>query len=183
MNTLDLIFYLILIIAVWNGWRKGFIVQLISIVGFFLAIYLAARYGEWVGEQLSLDTSYAHVGGFAITLVGAWIGCGLLSRFLHHVFKWIGFGFFDTLLGILLSVVKYLIIASLLFSVLARLNIDYNLIKKETIEQSKHYEWVKNLSSNMVPYLEKLEDKLPTQAQETLNETKETLKWNNNSQE
>ncbi len=55
MNTIDLIVCLVLALAVWNGWRKGFIVQAGSLVALVVGLWLALRFGKPVGEWLHFD--------------------------------------------------------------------------------------------------------------------------------
>ena len=59
MNTIDLLVCLVLVLAVWNGWRQGFIVQIFSLAGIVAGIWLAARFGAEVGALLRLDEEVA----------------------------------------------------------------------------------------------------------------------------
>ena len=69
MNAIDLIVCLVLALAVWNGWRQGFVVQVCSLAGVVAGIWLAAHYGGRVGAWLELDGEFAAAGGFAAVLV------------------------------------------------------------------------------------------------------------------
>ena len=71
MNTIDLIVCLVLALAVWNGWRKGFIVQVCSLVAIAAGLWCAAHYGPGVGDALHLDPSVRTAGGFAVVLRAA----------------------------------------------------------------------------------------------------------------
>ena len=71
MNAIDLIVCLVLALAVWNGWRQGFVVQVCSLAGVVAGIWLAAHYGGRVGAWLELDGEFAAAGGFAAVLVAA----------------------------------------------------------------------------------------------------------------
>ena len=51
MNIIDLVLCLVLLLAVWNGWRRGLILQICSVVALVAAIYLAARYGSMVAKD------------------------------------------------------------------------------------------------------------------------------------
>jgi len=55
LNAVDLIVCLVLVLAVWNGWRQGFILQVCSLAGIVAGIWLAAQFGTQVGEWLRLD--------------------------------------------------------------------------------------------------------------------------------
>ncbi|MDE7123533.1 MAG: CvpA family protein, partial [Alistipes sp.] len=63
MNLLDLIVCLALVVAVWNGWRSGVVVQVCSLAGLLAALWAAARYGAPAGEWLRLDEGRAAAGG------------------------------------------------------------------------------------------------------------------------
>ena len=62
MNTIDLIVCLILALAVWNGWRQGFVMQICSLAGIVAGIWLASRYGVYVGAWLKLDATVSAAG-------------------------------------------------------------------------------------------------------------------------
>ena len=66
MNAFDLIVYIALAWAVFNGWRKGFLLQMLSLVAIVAAIYLAAEYGSQVGLMRGLEASTASIVGFIV---------------------------------------------------------------------------------------------------------------------
>ena len=55
MNTIDLVVYLVLALALFEGWRRGAILQICSLAGLVAGIWLAARYGAAVGTWLGID--------------------------------------------------------------------------------------------------------------------------------
>ena len=80
MNILDLIICLVLLVALFNGWRKGFILQLCSLVAVVAAIVLASRYGAEAGAFLKLDAQYAEPAGFVVVLLVAMLVMFILLR-------------------------------------------------------------------------------------------------------
>ena len=150
MNTLDLIVCLVLALAVWNGWRQGFVVQICSLAGIVAGIWIAARFGAQVGGWLRLDDDVAIAG-----------------RVVRKVFHFAGLGVADTLLGIAVSVLKYLLVLSVLFSAFDALNEDYCLVGPRTIEQSKSYKPVRWLSESIFPFLEWVGERVPRQEEKT----------------
>ena len=133
MNTLDLIVCLVLALAVWNGWRQGFVVQICSLAGILAGIWIAA----------------------------------IAGRVVRKVFHFAGLGVADTLLGIAVSVLKYLLVLSVLFSAFDALNEDYCLVGPRTIEQSKSYKPVRWLSESIFPFLEWVGERVPRQEEKT----------------
>ena len=92
MNAVDLIVCLVLVLAVWNGWRQGFILQVCSLAGIVAGIWLAAQFGTQVGEWLRLDPDIAAAGGFvtvlvAVILVVAIAGMGLAPLWVSDMIR------------------------------------------------------------------------------------------------
>lgn len=168
MNAVDLIVCLVLALAVWNGWRQGFIVQICSLAGIVAAIWLAARFGTVVGGWLRLDAEVASAGGFITVLVVVILAVAILGRLMRKLFHFAGFGIADTLLGIAVSVLKYLLVLSVLFSAFDSLNADYTLVGPQTIERSKSYKPVMRISEAVFPFLEWIGDQVPPRDEKPL---------------
>ena len=150
MNTIDLIVCLMLVLAVWNGWRQGFVMQVCSLAGIIAGIWVASRYGAEVGAWLKLDETISAAGG----------------RLVRKLCHFAGFGIADIVLGIAVSVLKYMLLLSVLFSAFDTLNEDYTLIGARTIEKSKSYKPVMRLSERIFPFLEWVGEQVPRQARE-----------------
>ena len=159
MNTLDLIVCLVLALAVWNGWRQGFVVQICSLAGIVAGIWIAARFGAQVGGWLRLDDEVAAAGGFVTVLVAVILVVAIAGRVVRKVFHFAGLGVADTLLGIAVSVLKYLLVLSVLFSAC--------LVGPRTIERSKSYKPVRWLSESIFPFLEWVGERVPRQEEKT----------------
>lgn len=175
MNTIDLITALVALWAIWCGWRRGFVMQVLGLLGIFIAIWLAAQFGGRCGEMLHLDEAYSLAGGFAVVLVVALIGIGIISRLMRKLLKFVGFGGFDALLGIVISLAKYLLLLSIIYSTFHRLNRNFEWIRPQIEEESITFSPVQSFSKSLFPLVEWLGEKLP----ETSFELKEEFKkWN-----
>ncbi len=160
MNIFDLIVYLALAWAVFNGWRRGFLLQMLSLVAVVAALYLGAIYGAELGSMLGMKGTTAQVGGFITIFVASLIAIAIAGRLLRGALKLAGLGVVDTLLGILFSTVKVALIVSVLFSWFAALNKDYKLASKQKIESSRWFEPVAEITDKLTPYFEELKDDL-----------------------
>ena len=137
MNTIDLIVCLMLVLAVWNGWRQGFVMQVCSLAGIIAGIWVASRYGAEVGAWLKLDETISAAGGFVVVLLAVVLLVAIAGRLVRKLFS-----AFDTL------------------------NEDYTLIGARTIEKSKSYKPVMRLSERIFPFLEWVGKQVPQQARE-----------------
>lgn len=161
LNAIDLIVCLVLVLAVWNGWRQGFVVQVFSLAGIVAGIWFAARYGAAVGQWLRLDDSIAAAGGFVVVLLAVLLLVAVAGRLVRKLFRFVGFGIPDIVLGIAVSVLKYLLLLSVLFSVFDTVNADYALVKRQTVAGSKTYGPVLHLSQHLLPFLERVGERVP----------------------
>ena len=151
MNTLDLIVCLVLALAVWNGWRQGFVVQICSLAGIVAGIWIAARFGAQVGGWLRLDDEVAAAGGFVTALVVVILVVAIAGRVVRKVFHFAGLGVADTLLGIALALLQAVLLLGLAFK--ATDYFDPELIARSTREESKCYAPVMCVADKIFPSL------------------------------
>lgn len=153
MNTIDLLVLLALAVAVWSGWRRGFVVQAGSLAGLGAALWAAWRYGDTVAAWLGLDADTAAAGGFVAVLVAVLLLTGIAVRLVRGVCRFAGLGLFDTLLGVAVSLFKWLLLLGVLFSALDSLNSDYALLPQQTVDESKTYRPLRDFSQRLFPRL------------------------------
>ena len=161
MNPIDLIIVLTLAVAVWIGWRRGFILQACSLAGLVVAIWIAMRCGAAVGGWLRLDPAIAAPGGFVAVFVAALVAVALGARLLRKVFRFAGFGVPDVVLGIAVAAVKFLLLLSVLFAAFDRFDADRKWVSRKTIETSWGYEPVKSFSERVFPLIEAFGERIP----------------------
>ena len=160
MNIFDIIVYIALAWAVYNGWRRGLLLQLLSLVALFAGMYFALQYGPQIGVMLGAEGLAAKLLGFAVIFFVALILITVLGHLVKRVFRFAGLGIFDTLLGILFSAVKVGLVVSVAFTCFESLNCDHQLASEQTVVESKWYKPVKGFVSVMTPYFEQVADQV-----------------------
>ena len=160
MNVFDVIVYIALAWAVFNGWRKGFLLQMLSLVAIVAAIYLAAEYGLKLGVMFGLEAATASIVGFMVIFLASLVGITVLGHLMKAVFRFAGLGIADVLLGILLSVVKVGLIVAVLFAWFDNVNSNYEWASKEVVEESRWYKPISSVVDKVTPYFEKCKDKI-----------------------
>lgn len=122
---LDIIIIIAAILSFYVGYRRGFIVQLISLVALYVAILLAPSIAEPIGSIFmgSDAQGIAFVAGFflvvAISMMVVWFVAPLIGKLIF----WNPFKKFDALAGGLLNLVVSFIIASAIFAAFDYANI------------------------------------------------------------
>ncbi len=117
MNWLDIVILLLLLVAVWQGWRQGVVTQILGLAALALGIFLAWKYGGEIGGWLGLEDVMASVVGFIVVLVVVIVGVVLLGRATRGLFRIVGLGVFDNILGMLFSAIKMAIFVGLFMMV------------------------------------------------------------------
>jgi membrane protein required for colicin V production len=156
MNVFDIIVYLALAWAVFNGWRRGFLLQMMSLVAVIAALYFAAQYGSELERILAINVGVEGVVGFIIIFVGALIITAIGGYVLRAVFRFAGLGVADILLGILFSVAKLGLIVSVLFSWFASVNKNYDWVSKQTVEESRWFKPISEVTDKLTPFFNEL---------------------------
>ncbi len=145
--------------------------QACSLAGIAVAIWLAINYGGSVGKWLQLDDQIATPAGFVAVFVVVMIAVAIVARGARKLFHFTGLGVLDILLGIVVSLAKYLLVLSMLLAAFDRMNQSWDLIPRQTIESSKGYRPIIKLSERLIPLWEQIEKKIPqaNDSQETSN--------------
>ena len=152
MNIFDIITLIFALLAVVNGWRKGFITQLCSLIGILGGVALAVAFGAKVGALFGIDPTFSKPIGFMVTFVVSTIATSFIAKILSSIFSSIGLGGLDSLLGIALSALKYGLILSVLFVAFENLNKEVHLIKPHIISESKCFKPISALSDTALSW-------------------------------
>ena len=154
MNFFDILTIVALVWAIVSGWRSGLISQILSLGGVILGIILALGYGAAVGEMLHIDARFSVVAGFLITFVATLIVASILARLLSKILSFIGLGWINTLLGILLSIVKGLIVLSMLYASIFTINNSLKLVEPQYFDNSVSFNVVRKATQALLKYWE-----------------------------
>lgn len=152
MNIFDIITIIVLILAAIAGARKGFIVQLFSLLSIVGGILIASAYGPSAGEALNLDPAYSKIVGYIVTFIATAIAASLVARILAKLFSAMGLGGLDTLLGVVLSAVKYMLVLSVVFTTFERLNTNMQMVEAQHFESSKSFRIVSSMAGTALDW-------------------------------
>ncbi len=154
MNVFDIIIYIALAWGVYNGWKRGFLLQMLSLLAIIAALYFSVQYGSELERILGMKVT--GVTGFIIIFIGALIVCTIAGYILRAVFRFAGLGIVDTIFGITFSLAKVVLIVSVLYSWFASINNKFDLVEKKTIEESHWFKPVAGITDKLTPYFEEL---------------------------
>ena len=119
MAFIDFIILLLAIWAVYRGWRAGFLKEIISMIGFFVGLFLAAalysNFGEYLAPKIGASPGVSDVIAFILIWVVVPILLGMVANILTKALKGMKLGLPNSILGAALSTMKYLVLMSCIF--------------------------------------------------------------------
>lgn len=139
---LDLIFAVVIVLAILKGYQRGLIVGLFSlvavIIGLAAAMKLSAVVAQYIGNAVKVSDEWLPVISFAVVFIIVVLLIRLGANAIERTIEVVMLGWLNRLGGIILYVVIYTIV----FSVLLFYAEQINLIEPETIEKSVTYSFV-----------------------------------------
>ncbi|GGE94126.1 membrane protein required for colicin V production [Chishuiella changwenlii] len=137
-NQLDVLILIALVFGFVNGFFKGFISQLIGVVGFFIAIWLSFKFYQmvevFVNDYNIVADGLTSLVALVLTFGIAFFTIKIISSLTQKLVEAIGLGLVNRLGGAALGLVLYLMLCS---SVLYYVNPILELGFKETKDKSK----------------------------------------------
>ncbi|WP_333663845.1 CvpA family protein [Chishuiella changwenlii] len=137
-NQLDVLILIALVFGFVNGFFKGFISQLIGVVGFFIAIWLSFKFYQmvevFVNDYNIVADGLTSLVALVLTFGIAFFTIKIISSLTQKLVEAIGLGLLNRLGGASLGLVLYLMLCS---SVLYYVNPILELGFKETKDESK----------------------------------------------
>lgn len=139
---IDITYFGLLLLAVFKGFRKGFIIAIFSffaiIIGLAAALKLSVVVAEWLGTSINVNARFLPVLAFILVMTGVvWLVrlCGLLIQKALQIAM---LGFINKAAGIIL----YALLYTILLSVVLFLAEKIDLIKQNTIAESHFYSFL-----------------------------------------
>lgn len=155
MNTIDIVFGIILILGLIQGFKKGLFVELASLVGLIAAIYGAIHFSHFVADWLVERTSWTerliNLAAFAITFVIIVLVVSLAGKLLTKIADFAMLGIINKIAGAAFAVVKYAFLLSVVIMFLNEANERIGFVSEEAMGESILFSPVKSLAPAILP--------------------------------
>jgi membrane protein required for colicin V production len=137
---------------IFKGKREGFISQLLSLTGIILGIVLSISFGEDLGSALGINQQWAAIIGFIIILILTTLATSLLTRFLAKSISFAGLDWLNTVLGIVFSILKGLVILGMFYAAIFAINERARLVEPEEFDKSSSFNVVRKVANPLLEY-------------------------------
>ncbi len=157
MNILDIILLICFVPALIQGFRKGFISQVVAIISIIAGVWMSARFAslasEWLGQYVQGSEQVLKVVAFALILIIVIAALTLFGKLIEGTIKLVMLGWLNKLLGVVFSLLKAGLIVGLVIMAFCSLNDTFGFVSEETMNSSVLYPPLKDLAYSVFPYL------------------------------
>ena len=157
MNILDIILLVCFVPAIFQGIRKGFIAQAVSIISIILGIWASARFAnvvsDWIAQYITASEQVLRLVAFALILVLVFLVLAALGKMLEGVIKLVMLGWLNKLLGVVFALLKTGLIVGLVIMAFSSLNDNFKFVQESVLNESIMYPPLKKLAFEVFPYL------------------------------
>ena len=152
MNYLDIIIAIILLLFGVKGFRKGLIIEVVTLLAFAVGIYGAMHFSDFTAEHLKefmeINPKYLNTTAFVLTFILLVILVNVIGRMVTKLIQAMNLGFFNKLGGAVFGMAKGVLLCSIMVMVLNNFQL-IGIVKPEVREQSKLYPYIEET----VPYV------------------------------
>ena len=156
MNYLDILLVLPLVFGAWRGFKKGFIIEIFTLLALLVGIYAGIHFSDFMSNLLrnnGMTTKYLPVIAFTITFLGVGAMVFFAGKALEKLIKAVALSPLNKIAGLIFGLLKMLYICSAILVILESIDEKNDFIPTEQKEGSLLYNPVKQTSLKTIPAL------------------------------
>lgn len=164
---IDVIFLVLMILALIKGFRNGFVVAVFSLLGILIGLAAAMKFSTlvaaWLKESTQISAAWLPFLSFILVMIAVVLLVRLGAMFIQSAMEMVLLGWLNKLSGVLLYAVLY----TTLFSVLLFYAEKIHWIKPGTLQTSYTYAYIQtwgpkaiNLFGAVIPFFKGMFEEL-----------------------
>ncbi|MCK5855871.1 MAG: CvpA family protein [Bacteroidales bacterium] len=155
ISVLDIILIIPIAWFTYKGFSKGLIIELATLLGLLLGIYIAGNFSfytaDFLRDKFDFHSQYMNIISFTITFIGVVIMVMLFGKSLEKVVNLLMLSFINKLAGALFGLLKVSFILSVLIFILTTFGVEESLVDEDMQQKSHLYEPVKSIAPFVFP--------------------------------
>lgn len=157
MSVLDIVLAVFLLVGLFQGFKKGFFVELASLVGLVLGVIGAIYFSHFVSgfliKYIAWEEQTVNLVAFAITFIGIVILVSMLAKVLTQMADIAALGLINKLFGAVFGLLASAFFLSVLLLFFNSFEQDFSILEEEKKEASILYKPVSSLAPMVLPRL------------------------------
>ena len=154
MSYLDIFLIIIIGWGACNGFLKGLVKELASILGIIFGIYLAKNYYTFLDQKLYLlfesEANYLSLISAVIIFLLTIMIFKIVASFLTKFLKLIALGLLNKIIGAIFGVLKSLLILCVIIFVFSKINNAVNIIENDKLQESLIYTEIERINKFVI---------------------------------
>ena len=150
---IDVIVFILLVIAIVKGLRKGFLVAVFSFLAFLIglaaAVKLSTAMADYIGDNVTISQRWLPFIAFIVVFIIVVLLVRLGAKLLQGAVQMIMLGWINRIGG----VVFYILIYFFIFSILLFYGTQLGIIKPATAQSSHTYSFIEPLGPKIIDIL------------------------------
>ena len=118
MHTLDIILLIPLIWGFYKGFKKGFIIEVITFISLVLGVYAGLHFSAIIVPHISnrVSAEYISIAAFLLIFIAVVVGLYFIGKLLDKLVDALSLSIVNKLAGGLLGALKYIVLVSVVLS-------------------------------------------------------------------
>ncbi len=141
--------------AAWIGFKKGFIIEVFTllalVVGLYAGIHFSESISSWLKKTFSWDSTYLPTVSFTLTFLGVGAMVYFAGKALEKIIKFAMLSPFNKIAGVIFALLKGSYIVSVVLLLLSSYDKSNKFIPLETKNDSLLYNPLLKLSKTTIP--------------------------------
>lgn len=160
MNYIDIIISILLLLAVYKGFKNGLIKEIISLISLVAGIYIAVNFSFYIEKYLSKSLSkydeFVSIISFLLVFLIVFISLKLAGVIMSKLASSMQLGLLNKSLGLFFGLSKALLIISIVLFEISHLSETFgNILPKKQVENSVLYKPIYNITPTLSPIAKK----------------------------
>lgn len=165
MNYFDIIIIIPLLWAAYKGYKKGFVIEVASLVALLLGIWGALKFSgfvtELIIENFETQSKYLPLISFAVTFILIVVGVHFVAKLVDRFVKAIALNFINRIAGAAFGIVKVAFIVSVILSLINQIDKKSDVISEKLVNESLLYKPISDFAPLVFPSLKEIDFNYP----------------------
>ena len=163
MSFIDIVFAVLLSLALYKGIKNGLFVELASLIALLAGIYIALKFSGFakslIENSVSWNPKYIQITAFVLTFIAVVVGIHLFAKVLTKIADFAFLGWINKLAGAFFAIIKTILTLSIVILLFEKMNVNNMIANQDTLDDSIFYNPIKKVSEYVYPQIEELYEK------------------------
>lgn len=157
MNYLDIILVIPLIIGAWRGFKKGFIIEIFTLLALLVGLYAGIHFSDFLSgllrDHLGMTSEYVPIIAFTLIFLGVGAMVYFAGKLLERAISVVALTPLNKFAGLAFGLIKMLFFTSAALVILESYDEKNEFLPDDLKSKSLLYHPVKNVSLTTIPAL------------------------------